>query len=250
MTAGHGLQRSKKRVPLTAKAESQTNGRVEGPVPIIVQGVGVNIPQRNEQVAHLHIVGISPLITHAWSKKAIDMMLGKQMGTASAGREKKDPFADFEGSLYKVEGGGYGMPAPAFKAAAVGAANDVKMKMTESRRAFHVMTYTIPITGPKITKPLNEWDEKYWDKLQPYLAHGIHMRQDLVRLETGVADIRFRPEWTEWECDLTVEYNANVITLEQLVNLFHQGGYGSGIGEWRPSSPVCRSGEYGRFKIV
>lgn len=215
-----------------------------------VSSVGVVLPQRRERKVQLFIESRTGLISHAWSEKASRMMLDKQMGIASAAREKKDPFKDFEASLYRVEGGGFGMPAPAFKACSVTAANDVGLKMTEMRRAFHVNTYTVRIKGPQITKPITEWDEKYKIQLVPYHAEGISMRMDMVRLESGVADIRFRGWWPVWSCTLEVEFNEGVISLEQLVNLFSEGGYGVGIGEWRPSSPYVKSGEFGRFKIA
>src|SRR5688572_21006546 len=100
----------------------------------------VELPEFKEETARFVVVGISPLIVHNWSKKAIAMMLGKQLGEAKAGRKAKDPFDDFRGSLYPVEGksGLYGVPAPAFKACAVSAANAVEEKMTQMRQAFHV----------------------------------------------------------------------------------------------------------------
>lgn len=233
-----GLQRSKKRIPLVPK----TNGQAPA--------IPVDLPKRRERTVQLNIESLSPLISHAWSSKAVKMMLGKQMGEASAGRTKKDPFQDFVESLYVCQNGQFGMPAPCFKACGVSAANDVGLKMTEMRRAFHVKTYTIPIVGPPITQPLNEWDEKYWDKMKPYASQGVHARMDLVRLESGVADVRFRGEWPIWKCTLEIDFNEAVISLDQLVNLMNAGGYGSGIGEWRPSSPVVKSGEFGRFRVV
>jgi hypothetical protein len=67
----------------------------------------------------LHLEGTSPLITHAWSEKAKKMMLDKQMGKASKGKEKKDPVADYESSFYRLPTGAPGMPILGIKAAAV-----------------------------------------------------------------------------------------------------------------------------------
>jgi len=213
---------------------------------------GVDLPDWKVEVCHITVVGKSPVIVHAWSAKAIRMMLDKQMGIASSGREKKDPFADFVGSLYPVPGETFrfGIPAPAFKAAAVTAANDVELKMTQMRRAFHVQTYTVPVDSDPLPGPLTEYDVKYAKELKPYHQLGISMRMDIVRLETGVADIRFRGHWPNWKCTLEIEYNPRMITMQQLINLFRAAGYGSGVCEWRPSAPQCRSGEFGRFEVV
>jgi hypothetical protein len=212
----------------------------------------VDLPEIKFAEVQIQVIGKTPLIVHCWSQKAVGMMLGKQLGEASKGRAKKDPFEDFKGSLYPVMVNGkqrYGVPSPAFKACAVTASNDVELKMTTMRRAFHVSSYTVPIDAPPIKEPITEWDKKYLKELKPYHALGISMRMDVVRLQTGVADLRFRGWFPEWSATLLVEYNPSMITLAQLLNLFRAGGWGGGICEWRPSAPECRSGEYGRFTL-
>jgi hypothetical protein len=74
------------------------------------------------------------------------------------------------------------------------------------------------------------------------------MREDTVRLETGVADLRYRAGFPEWAANLEITYNADIISKEQLYNLVDAAGYG-GIGEWRPSAPKCSSGSFGCFHI-
>jgi len=79
--------------------------------------------------------------------------------------------------------------------------------------------------------------------------NGAHrMREDMVRLETGVADIRYRAGFPEWTANLTITYNASIISREQLLNLIEAAGYG-GVGEWRPSAPKCASGSFGCFRV-
>lgn len=60
------------------------------------------------------------------------------------------------------------------------------------------------------------------------------MREDMVRIAMGTADVRHRAEFLEWEVTVPVTYNASIISLEQLVNLFNIAGFGVGVGEWRP----------------
>lgn len=212
----------------------------------------VTIPKMQFQTMEVQVSGKSPLIVHSWSTKAIKMMLGKQLGEASPGREKKNPLEDFKGSLYHLpDNKGLGMPSPAFKACIVSGANDVELKMTEVKRCVHVVDYYTKIDAPALDKSLwTEWDAKYEKELEQYHAWGCSMRQDLVRLQTGVADIRFRGCFPVWSAKINVEFNSKVLTADQVVNLFQSGGLGCGIGEWRPSSPECRSGEFGRFEVV
>lgn len=237
---------------LTKAGGNRVQKLLNGKPPEVV----VELPALELRQVTVQIKGISPLIVHNWSEKAIRQMLDKQTKTAVKGREPKNPFEDFRGSLYPLPKqfvtpeAGYGVPAPAFKAAAVTAANDIQLKMTEMRRAFHVTSYTVPIIGVPLQSPVTEWDEKYSKELAPYHRQGISMRMDVVRLESGVADLRFRAWYPEWKASLNVEYNASIISLDQLFNLFRAAGYGCGICEWRPSAPQCRSGEFGRFSVL
>jgi hypothetical protein len=218
----------------------------------IVPAQSVEIPKLRQKTIHVDIIGKSPLIVHAWSAKAVRMMLDKQTGKATAGREKKNPVADFKGSLYYLPNKqGFGLPAPSFKAAIVSAANDVDMKMTEVKRGLHVNSYLVKIESPALAKEnFTEYDNEFEKEIKFEHEHGCQMRMDMVRLESGVADIRFRGCFPIWKATLEIEYNEAVLSAEQVVNLISAAGYGCGVGEWRPSSPNVRSGEFGRFSVV
>lgn len=243
--------KTKHRITETPTLPVLGNGRAKEQVQEIV-----SLPKLDFRTVDIHVEGISPLIVHAWSAKAIKMMLDKQMKKAEKGREAKNPLEDFRGSLYTVpelkDGKKqWGVPAPAFKAAGVSAANVIELQMTKMRLAFHVQHYCVPILADPLPKELwTEYDHQYEKELKDEHAAGISMRMDLVRLETGVADIRFRACWPKWKAVLQVEYNAGVISLEQLLMLFDAAGYSCGVCEWRPSAPQCRSGEYGRFRVA
>ena len=181
----------------------------------------ITIPAIDIQTMQIALVGDSPLIVHAWSDKAKRMMLDKQMKKAKPVKEAKDPEEQYRDSLYVV-GDGYGFPAVAFKSAAVSACRFVSnIKMTEARGAFHIVGDMVAITGEPT------------------------MREDMVRIGMGVADIRYRGEFRAWSCQLTIRFNTSVLSPEQIVNLFNQAGFGVGIGEWRPE----RDGSFGMFHV-
>ena len=72
------------------------------------------------------------------------------------------------------------------------------------------------------------------------------MREDMVKIGMGTADLRYRGEFKNWYIDLILEYNKDGdVTLEQLLNVLNAGGYSCGIGEWRPE----RDGTFGRYHI-
>ena len=71
------------------------------------------------------------------------------------------------------------------------------------------------------------------------------MREDHVRVGMGGADLRYRNEFFPWAVTFTVEYDAGLLQVEDIVNLVNRAGFGVGIGESRPE----KGGEWGRFRI-
>lgn len=169
------------------------------------------------------LIGDSSLISHKWSEKAKKEMLDKQKGNPKMKKAPKDPQRDYEESLYEHPDGGYGFPAVAFKSSAVGACRFADgIKMTEARGAFHVVGELAKIDG----KP--------------------SIREDMVRVGMGAADIRYRGEFKNWRTTLTVAYNADALQPGEIINLFNLAGFGVGVGEWRPE----KDGSYGRFHVA
>ena len=195
----------------------------------------------------IRIVGDTPLIMHAWSEKAKREILDKQMKkTKSSAREAKNPVEDFIRSMYWLtpmpdemsqdgfeeaieKGARFGFPVTGFKQAAISAAYRMgwaKDKVS-MRGAFFI-----------------DGDENQMLEIH---SDTPVIREDMVKVGMGTADIRFRGEFRNWYADLTISYNANgQYTLEQIVNIINAGGYVCGVGEWRPE----RDGQYGMFHVA
>ena len=195
----------------------------------------------------IRIVGDTPLIMHAWSEKAKRMMLEAQMGIAKGKKkEAKNPVDDFIRSMYWLtpmpedgtmesfeeaiaNGARFGFPVTAFKQAAISAAYRMgwaKDKMS-MRGAFFI-----------------DSDENGMIEIH---SDTPEMREDMVKVGMGTADIRYRGEFKNWYADLTISYNANgQYGLENIVNIINAGGYVCGVGEWRPE----RDGQYGMFHVA
>lgn len=186
--------------------------------------VKIELPELKIRTMQITLIGDSSLICHAWSHKAKSQMLAKQMKQAKQGKEAKDPEQDFRDSLYPHPSGkGYGFPAVAFKSAAVDACSHVQgVTKVEARGAFHINGEYIRIEGEEPT-----------------------MREDMVRIAMGTADIRYRGEFKEWRCTVELRYNVNVLSPEQIVNLFNTAGFAIGVGEWRPQ----KDGSHGMFHV-
>lgn len=233
----------------TATAKKRTN-RLSGNGDLVISEIQAPMPVKpvdlDVREIQISIRGMSELVTHAWSEKAKLMMLKKQLGEASAGKQRRDPVADFKAAGYLLPGGeGFGFPASAIKSAAVNAANDVELKKVNLRRAFHVIGDLIKIESAPITEPLTAEDIQYAPQIQWEHAHGASMRSDMVRLSMGVADIRFRPQFVNWTATFRIRYNSRVVTADQLTNLLNVAGFGVGICEHRPE----KNGSWGLFQV-
>lgn len=203
----------------------------------------------------VRIYGDTPLIMHAWSAKAKKEMLDAQQGKKK-GKQKdpKNPVFDFVESIYwldkkppitndmSVEDSEialaefmqnntprFGFPATAFKQAAISSAYRMgwsKDKMS-IRGAFYI-----------------QGDENGMVEIRSDMPT---MREDMVRIGQGTADLRYRGEFRNWYADLNISYNKNGnYSLDSIVNMINAGGYICGVGEWRPE----RDGTNGMFHVV
>lgn len=195
---------------------------------------------------NLRIVGDTPLIMHAWSEKAKRMMLETQMGL-SKGKKKdfKNPIEDFINSMYWLtekpieateeayeeaisNGAKFGFPVTAFKQAAISAA--YRMQWAKDKMSLRGAFF--------IESDVNGMVE--------IVSDSPIMREDMVKIGMGTADIRYRGEFRNWSAVITVSYNANgAYSLERIINIINAGGYVCGVGEWRPE----RDGQNGMFHV-
>ena len=214
----------------------------------------VTLPTLKLQKFTLEIIGDSPLISHAWSHKAKLMILNKQQKKAATGKEVRRPWADFAESLYwlskKPDLDGltdeqvrerleeivpksiFGFPTLAFKSAALDAgfqqgalaakAGTAALAKTTARGAFLVAGEYAVIRGTPT------------------------LREDMVRIGMGTADLCYRAEFVNWSTELEITYNEAAISAEQIANLFMLGGFANGVGDWRPA----KDGRFGTFHIA
>lgn len=213
----------------------------------------------NIQTATLRIVGDTPLIVHAWSEKAKREMLEAQQGKKTAKKKpSKMPFDDFARALYWITD----MPEVAATDPGTG---DKRMIVTED--AFEQALadgakFGFPVASLKMAANAAAY-RLGWVKNQMELRGAYFLRsefgemaeikgdapmlrEDMVRVGMGTADIRYRPIFNNWYMDIQLEYNASGnISLENIINALNAGGYVCGIGEWRPE----KDGTFGRFHI-
>jgi hypothetical protein len=189
----------------------------------------IELPKIDLKTIEIVVVGDTPLITHRWSEKAKKAILDKQRQKATNKKEAKDPEQDFKDSLYQHPAGGYGFPAIGFKAAAVTACTSVhSITKVAARQTFQV------------------GDSFDSSELIRIFGDEPIMREDMVRIGMGTADIRYRGEFQKWWAVLKIKFNSNVMSAEQIFNLFNVAGFGVGVGEWR----MERDGQFGCFHVA
>lgn len=191
----------------------------------------VSLKRIVREVAVVDIKGTAPLIVHRWSEKARTMMLDAQQGRKTP-KQLKDPQADYESSMYKFEDGSAGFPVMAFKSATVkggGRLFGKAVKMTELRQLLIFLANGVGTDGTQLVSIKGE----------------PTMREDMVRVGMGTADIRYRAEYRDWTAQLRIEFVPSVIDIDSVVALVDAGGT-NGIGEWRPE----KSGSYGTYEVI
>lgn len=193
--------------------------------------------------AEITIVGESPLIVHAWSEKAkkeiLDAQQGKKKGKKS---DRRNPVEDFIRSLYWLDGmpeipdgadeeecerifldavskgARFGFPAVAIKKAAVSAA--YRQGYTKDKVSANGTFWLNGVDDPEFV--VIESDE-------PPV-----MREDMVKIGMGTADLRYRAEFKHWKARCRISYiKDGILSIENIINMINLGGFCCGLGEWR-----------------
>ena len=134
--------------------------------------------------------------------------------------------ADFENAKELTKDGEPGISAIRFKCGCVDVCRTVtSLPMTEARRAIFVEGKVLPLKFKKCI-----------------------MRTDIIRLPNGAPDLRYRPEYHGWSVKLRINFNSEVLSAEDVVNLLSRAGQFEGVCEWRPGK--SNSGTHGMFKVT
>lgn len=194
----------------------------------------------------IQIIGDTPLIVHAWSEKAKKMMLdAQQKKNKTKAKDVRDPYDEFINSMYWLtekpestveafeqavaNGAKWGFPVGAIKMAGNSAAyrNGWVKNQMQLRGSYFLKTE--------------------WGDMAEIISDTPIIREDMVRIGMGSADLRYRAEFQNWRMEMILEYNASGdLSLEQIMNVINLGGYSVGIGEWRPE----KDGDFGRYHIA
>lgn len=212
----------------------------------------VEIKPIKMNVVEVTLIGDTPMIMHAWSEKAKRMMLEAQQGKAKGKKKEiKNPVDDFIQSMYWLSGkpdtdgmdeeqckeafenaiqngAKFGFPVTAFKQAAISAA--YRMGYTKDKMSLRGVFFI---------------STDYGDMAE-IVSDTPVIREDMVKIGMGTADLRYRGEFRNWHTTFRIKYNVNgQYSLENILNVLNAGGMVCGVGEWRPE----RDGQFGMFHV-
>ena len=193
------------------------------------------------------IVGDTPLIVHAWSYKAKRELYEK---TNASKKEPRNPFRDFVNSMYWMNGVDpkdmteeeYGELVAEGNVHTGFSSGSVKMAGNAAAYRMGWVKNQMALRGAYFINPVDDPTGDYAE-IKGCLPV---MREDMVKIGMGTADIRWRPMYENWYMDLVLSFNASGnISKEDIFNIINAGGYCVGIGEWRAE----RDGKFGRYHV-
>ncbi len=203
----------------------------------------VSITPPNIRSAKFRIVGTAPLVQNKFSQCVLEGMAADQAAGPSAKKKAKREAKDFDrcvkGATHYSEKGWAGIPASAFRAGLISTCRLLGFPMTLAKLSVFVLA---------------DGYERDRFGVQPLvkITKGKPVRTDFaVRNATGVADIRPRPMWLEgWEAIITIRFDADQFTLDDVTNLLARMGEQVGIGAGRPDSKDSAGMGWGTFRIA
>lgn len=209
----------------------------------IVKKEKVSIAPPNLQEAKFKIVGTAPYVQNKFSTRTLENMAAEQAAGSTSRKGSKRDAKDFdlcckEATHFSDEGWA-GMPASSFRAGLISTCRLLGFPMTLAKLSVFVL-------------PDGYERDKFGVQPLVKITKGKPKRTDFaVRNATGVADIRPRPMWDEgWEATVTLRFDADQFTLQDVTNLLARMGMQVGIGAGRPDSKDSAGMGWGTFRIA
>lgn len=203
-----------------------------------VKEVTTVITAPNIQKICFEIEGVAPFVQLRFNQKTKNVMLEKMASTSKAAKGKRDArdyTQEFEDAMYKMDDDSRGIPAAAFRNAMISACRTVGFKMTLAKLSVFVEA--------------NGFDSLDGTPLVKIKSGKPKLVQHACRNANGSCDIRTRAMWEKWTATVTVKYDADQFSINDITNLMNRVGSQVGIGEGRNDSRNSAGMGWGLFKI-
>lgn len=182
----------------------------------------VVIKAPNFQTVQILIEGTSPLVQNRFSEKAQQQIRETQeagsTGKKKKAREPKDFQAAYRNAMHVSTLGWHGIPCAAFRRGMVAACRTVGYAMSVAKLAIFVEADGFGVDGIPLVKIIKGEPEYF---------------ESPVRIKSGI-DMRARPMFQPgWRAQVRVKFDADLFTMQDVLNLMHRLGLQVGIGEGR-----------------
>jgi hypothetical protein len=173
------------------------------------------------------IRGTAPMVQNRFGNKAREAMRLKKAGKLTRTREACVPEEEFESAKYVTADGKPGFPAMGLKKAMITAAHrDIGIEKVLVCKAVRL----------RVDDPLD---------VLPMEASEPTMREDLVKVGNGAADLRYRPEYRNWTATVKFVIDEGLLNAADVIGLVNRAGFGVGLCEMRPE----KKGDFGTFEF-
>lgn len=193
------------------------------------------------QYARFELNGVEdvPLVIHRFSQKLKQEMKTKmETGKAASSRKNrspKDTDQSYNDARYRSREGWDGFNAAAIRKAMISACRLTNFKMVLAKLSIFVEKDGVDKDEPQI--PLIR------------IIGDPVKQEDMARVATGEPYVTVRPAYFNWKAFVTVRWDADQFTLEDVTNLLMRVGQQVGICEGRPDSKNSSGMGWGLFEI-
>lgn len=176
----------------------------------------------------IQVEGKTPLLMDRFPEEAQQQILDKQIGISKSSKKKtRDVDKEVQEAVHRTNKGEIGYPAHGFKAGMMECTSFVGDKFFSKKLVSGALKIVNVVDG---LIPLNYGKQ---DVLQHNIQHNV----------------KFSPQFHDWNCTLEIEYDANNIAVEDIVRLLNYAGHYVGVGAWRPKGARGSSGSYGTYGV-
>lgn len=215
------------------------NAVMEPPVKQSHKRVEATIKPANMSVGKFRIIGTAPLVIHRFSRKVANGLKEKMMAGSTAKKGKKrepfNPEEAYQDARYVSKDGWDGFNAAAIRCAMISACRLVGFKMTLAKLSLFVIA--------------DGWDEKESQIPLVRIIGEPRKLESVVWPEMGGAMITVRPCYDKWSADVTIRWDADQFTTEDVANLLERVGLQVGLCEGRPDSKNSAGCGWGTFTV-
>lgn len=190
------------------------------------------------QSLKLKLIGMpgSPLVIHAFAEKAKQEIRDKQQKKAKKAKDTRDPAAEFAAAKYVDAHGRECAPVTAIKKSMITAATAME---NLTKVALRQSIFVAPTADrAAMLVPI--------ETSMGTAAVGV-MREDAVTIGMNTRGLTYRPEYADWSLRVSVDFNARLVSRDQVIALAQAAGWGVGICEGRPEKSSALG--WGRFSV-